>query len=84
MLAVAGQAGEENKLATDLEIAFGYKVLATLPEKLLYALVDIVGDGQKQILLLELELTEPSLYLSMNEGSANLFADALVKRLTKA
>jgi len=84
VLAVAGQAGEETKLATDLEIEFGYKVLATLPEKPLYARVDIVGDGQKQILLLELELTEPSLYLSMNEGSANLFADALVKRLTKA
>lgn len=83
VLAVAGQAGEETKLATDLEIEFGYKVLATLPEKPLYARVDIVGDGQ-QILLLELELTEPSLYLSMAEGSANLFADALVKRLTKA
>ncbi len=84
VLAVAGQAGEESKLATDLEINFGYKVLATLPETPLYARVDIVGDGQQQILLLELELTEPSLYLSMAEGSANLFADALVKRLTKA
>lgn len=84
VLAVAGQAGEETKLATDLEIEFGYKVLATLPETPLYARVDIVGDGQKQILLLELELTEPSLYLSMAEGSANRFADALVRRLTKA
>jgi len=83
-LAVAGQAGEESKTATTKEIEFGYKVLATLPQKPLYARVDVVGDGGSEILLLELELTEPSLYLSMAEGSANRFADALVKRLTKA
>lgn len=83
-LAVAGQAGEESKTATTNEIEFGYRVLATLPQCPLYARVDVVGDGGHEILLLELELTEPSLYLSMAEGSASRFADALVKRLTKA
>ncbi len=82
-LAVAGQAGEEAKIASQNEIDFANCVIALLPQKPLYARVDVVGDGDKEIVLLELELTEPSLYLAMAEGAVNRFAQALVNRLTK-
>ena len=53
-LAVAREAGEAQVAASDDEIAFGYKTLSALPEKPLYARVDIVPDNNKSLLLLEL------------------------------
>lgn len=82
-LAAAGQAGETSRQATPYEIEFGYKVLATLPVVPLYARVDVLGEGGEGLCLLELELTEPSLFLSMDEskGAAARLADALMARL---
>lgn len=82
-LAAAGQAGETSRQATTHEIEFGYQVLSTLPVVPLYARVDVLGEGGKELCLLELELTEPSLFLSMDEskGAAARLADALLARL---
>jgi Prokaryotic glutathione synthetase, ATP-grasp domain len=90
-LAVAGQAGETLAVATPDEIEFGSKVLNVLHEKTLYARVDIVCDesfGDRvesgversggEPVLLELELIEPSLFLSMKPSAAEMFADKLL------
>jgi len=76
-LAVAGEAGECQVKATRAEIDFGESVLALIPEQTLYARVDIVPDEQGQLLLLELELIEPSLYLKLGSGASERFADAV-------
>jgi glutathione synthase/RimK-type ligase-like ATP-grasp enzyme len=51
--------------------------LACAPGKPLYARVDLLGGA-----VLELELTEPSLYLEFGEGSAERLADAVSARLS--
>lgn len=76
-LAVAGEAGEAQVMATAEEIAFGYKTLAALNEKPLYARVDIIPDGNGELRLLELELIEPSLFLKLAEGASAKMADAV-------
>lgn len=76
-LAVAGEAGEAQVQATAEEIAFGYKTLAALNEKPLYARVDIIPDGNGSLRLLELELIEPSLFLKLANGASAKMADAV-------
>lgn len=76
-LAVAGEAGEAMVPASADEIAFGYKTLAALSEKPLYARVDIVPDANGALRLLELELIEPSLFLKLAEGASAKMADAV-------
>ena len=49
---------------------------AALPSGLLYGRVDLMGG-----LVLELEIAEPSLYLTHAEGAAERFAAAIVRRL---
>jgi glutathione synthase/RimK-type ligase-like ATP-grasp enzyme len=49
--------------------------------ELLYARVDIVHGDNGQPFLLEVELTEPSLYFGFGDGSADRFATAVVRRL---
>ncbi|MBI5175767.1 MAG: hypothetical protein SFV17_05875 [Candidatus Obscuribacter sp.] len=81
-LAVAGQAGESPLEAEPAEIDLALRVLATLPMPPLYARVDLVpASAPGGALLLELELTEPSLFLSMKEGAAERFARAIQERL---
>jgi hypothetical protein len=86
-LAVAGEAGETLAAATPYEIEFGSNVLSVLDENTLYARVDIVSGGSfggrdenigEEPLLLELELIEPSLFLSMKPSAAEMFADKLL------
>lgn len=48
---------------------------------LLYARVDLVPGDDAQPLLLELEVTEPSLFLDQADGAAERFADAIVRAL---
>ncbi len=50
--------------------------LAAAPGELLYGRVDLVGGA-----VLELEATEPSLYLAYAEGAAERFADAIAASL---
>ena len=50
------------------------------PERPLYARVDLVHDGAGAPLLLELELTEPTLFLEEHPGAADRLAAALLRR----
>ncbi|HEY9785936.1 MAG TPA: hypothetical protein V6D17_11075 [Candidatus Obscuribacterales bacterium] len=79
----AGRAGEEAVVAERDEIELGEKAIETvvsivgkLPN---YARVDVVRDEQQKPLVMELELVEPSLFLSMHEKAAARFADALLQ-----
>ena len=57
------------------------RVLGCVEEALLYARVDgVVRDGT--FVLMELELIEPMLYIGANEGAAEMFATALMERMS--
>ena len=47
---------------------------------LLYARVDLIHDDDSAPRVLELELTEPSLFFAHAEGSAERFASAILAR----
>ena len=70
---------------TDAELATAAAVLAAIPgdEPLLYARVDVVPDANGDPLLLELELTEPSLFFAHHEPAAHAMAEAIARRLTE-
>lgn len=66
---------------SDAEMLAARKVLAALPfPRPMYARVDLLpsADGPR---LLELELTEPSLFLALGDGAADRFVAALIQRL---
>jgi O-ureido-D-serine cyclo-ligase len=67
------------------ELAVGERVLAALRARgdapPLYARVDLIRDDAGAPRLLELELTEPSLFLAEAPGAADRFVDALIRRL---
>jgi glutathione synthase/RimK-type ligase-like ATP-grasp enzyme len=64
------------------EIEVATRLLASLPfGTLLYARVDLIRDGAGRPCLLELELTEPSLFFAYAPGSAERFAQAALARL---
>jgi glutathione synthase/RimK-type ligase-like ATP-grasp enzyme len=74
--------------ATDAERELAERVVAALPSispgddgPLLYARVDLIPDDEGNPVVLEVELTEPSLFFTYAEGSAQRFADAIVARL---
>jgi hypothetical protein len=63
--------------ADELEVAD--RVLAALPFKApLYARVDLIRDADGAPCLLELELTEPSLFFAYAAGSAERFSEAIL------
>ncbi|SDZ10696.1 hypothetical protein SAMN05444365_105350 [Micromonospora pattaloongensis] len=69
---------------SDAEHAAARQVLAALPEDmepLLYARVDLIPGADGTPILVELELTEPSLFLGHADGAADRLADAIVRRL---
>jgi glutathione synthase/RimK-type ligase-like ATP-grasp enzyme len=61
-------------------IAFGDRVMATVPGSQLYARVDIV-ETERGPLLMELELIEPELYFLIVPSAAGRFAAALTQRV---
>lgn len=63
--------------ASAQELETSEAALACVPGKPLYARVDLLDEA-----VLELELTEPSLYLEFGEGSAERLADAVSARLS--
>ena len=64
------------------ELAVGQRVLGALPfAELLYARVDLIRDPDGGPRLLELELTEPSLFFAHGPGSADRLARAALARL---
>lgn len=69
--------------ATDAEMDVAVRALAAVPggEDLLYARADLVPGPDGTPLVIELELTEPSLYLHHGPGSAERFAKAIAARL---
>jgi O-ureido-D-serine cyclo-ligase len=67
------------------ELALAEAVLAALPGgPLAYARVDLIRAADGTPRLLELELTEPSLFFAQADGSAERFAASLLRRLSRA
>ena len=64
---------------TAAERTLADKVLSSLPfaETLLYARVDLIQNADGRPVVLELELTEPSLFFAHATGSAERFSDAI-------
>ena len=69
----------------DDELALARATLKALgtPEPLLYARVDLIRGADGAPRLLELELTEPSLFFPYGEGAAERFVAVLKKRAAK-
>lgn len=64
------------------ELAAAQRILAALPfGELLYGRVDMIRDEAGTPRLLELEITEPSMYFAYAPGSAERFAAAALARL---
>jgi O-ureido-D-serine cyclo-ligase len=64
------------------ELVVARRAVAQVPfGQLLYARVDLIRDAADQPQVLELELTEPSLYFSYAPGSERRFAAAALERL---
>ena len=67
------------RVAAPEELAVADRVLAATPgAPLLYARVDLIRDDADQPRLLELELTEPSLFFNYAPGSAQRFAREII------
>ena len=62
------------------EIRLAEKTLSAMPfdKPLLYARVDLIQDPSGAPTLLELELTEPSLFFAFDAGAADRFAEAIL------
>jgi glutathione synthase/RimK-type ligase-like ATP-grasp enzyme len=88
--AVEGLYREESispRTARPDELAIAEQALAVVPggaESLLYARVDLLPGPDGAPLLLELELTEPSLFLSHATGAVDRLADAVAAAVTRA
>jgi hypothetical protein len=69
----------EPRQATDAELAVARAAVAAVPwpEPLLYARVDMTPGPDGEPLLMELEVTEPCLFLGQAEGAAERFAAAV-------
>ncbi|WBB80140.1 hypothetical protein O7606_01735 [Micromonospora sp. WMMD882] len=75
----------DRRAATPAQRAVAERVLAAVPggaRRLLYARVDLIPGAGGAPVLVELELTEPSLFLGHAEGAAERLADAIVAHLT--
>jgi O-ureido-D-serine cyclo-ligase len=65
------------------ERAVGERVLAGIPfSDLLYARIDLIHEGEEAPCVLELELTEPSLYFGYQADAAQRLARATLNRLS--
>jgi O-ureido-D-serine cyclo-ligase len=67
---------------TAAEIVLARRALAAVPksEQLTYARIDLVPDGDRPVVL-EVELTEPSLFLEYSGGGVDRLAEAILRRL---
>ncbi|MBT0995622.1 hypothetical protein KIN34_15170 [Cellulomonas sp. DKR-3] len=74
--------------ASEAELELARRIIGLLPEvlgldgPLLYARVDLIPDDEGNPVLLELELTEPSLFFEHAPGAVDRFADAVAARVT--
>ncbi len=79
-------AGEDERVEGPVPIAedeakITEAVLAPLADQILYARVDLARDADGQPVVMELELIEPSLFLTRRPGSADRLVAALMRRL---
>jgi len=79
-LAAAGEAGEVLAEDDPAEVAVAARI-AAMVDGALYARVDLVRDDDGRPLVIEFELVEPSLFLSLFPPAAERFADALTRLL---
>jgi glutathione synthase/RimK-type ligase-like ATP-grasp enzyme len=77
-LAVVGGAGEAAVVATPQERAVAERAIATLDSRWLFARVDVVPDDSGEPIVMEFELIEPTLFLSLADGAPQRFADAVI------
>jgi len=66
------------------QLALGGRALAAIPggtDQLLYARVDLIPDANGEPVVIEVELTEPSLFLGYGPGSAERLAALISERL---
>lgn len=61
--------------------SMAHRALSYIQSKLLYARVDLIQRENGEVVLMELELIEPSLYLGCSDGAAKTFADAILDTL---
>jgi O-ureido-D-serine cyclo-ligase len=72
----------EARTPSATERAFAERVLGAIPFPTpLYARIDVVEDESGNPRLLELELTEPSVFLDRDAGAADRFATAIAREL---
>jgi hypothetical protein len=69
---------------TDELVEFSDLVLAQIPQRaqLLYARVDVIRDAAGALQLMELELTEPYLFLRHSDGALDRLAEASTRLAT--
>jgi len=65
----------------DEELHFAQRVLRQLPCAPLYARVDLIHDEAGSLRLMELELVEPGLWLSLAPQAVQCFADAIIRKM---
>ncbi|ADU09490.1 hypothetical protein ML5_3979 [Micromonospora sp. L5] len=74
------------RVATAEQRAVADKVLAVVPggpDRLLYARVDLIPGPDGEPVLVELELTEPSLFVGYADGAPDRLADAVLTHLAR-
>jgi glutathione synthase/RimK-type ligase-like ATP-grasp enzyme len=80
----SGSIGVSPCRAEPRQLALAARVLAALPfptDRLLYARVDLAPGPDGAPLLMELELTEPALFLDLGDGALERMASAIADRL---
>ena len=65
------------------QIEWGEKILSYAPETPLYARVDALFTESGGLILIELELIEPDLFLRNDSKASGLFAKAILRRLSE-
>lgn len=85
-LSTEGDARYDARLVTptEAELALARGVLDAVDAPLLYARVDLVRDDADEPVLIELEVTEPQLFLRFSNATAAALADAIVARAGSA
>ena len=76
----------QSRVATDAERAVAAAALAVIPggsEQVLFARVDVLPDASGAPVVLELELTEPSLFFQHEDAAAGRLAAAILARLDR-
>ncbi len=66
------------------ELAAGQRVLDAMGEDTLYARVDLLTSAHGEHRLLELEVTEPSMFLTWDPAAPDRFAAAIAERLSSS